>query len=236
MAHAYFHAISSARHFGGKPEDYQHLHEFMDHTKSHLADCRHRLLLHNAWGIFLAEQVLGSTITRTSDNKVVPVRPLLEQHVVEDFGFIPSLAHCLKDLPEQPLEGRADDDLEHSQKSAHEFGGEPTDYLPIHHRLNAARDILADQRHQLILHNTWGITLLLRLSGPILIRTSDSLAVPARPLLEAHIRHDLGYIPSLEDMLSPIPIKPWMHREAMPISSYGHTANAARTTARTLSQ
>jgi hypothetical protein len=30
----------------------------MDQTKAQVADCRHRLILHNSFGIFLCEQLL----------------------------------------------------------------------------------------------------------------------------------------------------------------------------------
>lgn len=53
MSHPYYHAVSSARRFGGAPEDYLAVHQFFDQTKAHLADCRHRLVLHNSFGTFL---------------------------------------------------------------------------------------------------------------------------------------------------------------------------------------
>jgi hypothetical protein len=63
VSHPYYHAVSSARRFGGTPEDYLAVHQFFDQTKAHLADCRHRLVLHNSFGIFLAEQLFGVTMT-----------------------------------------------------------------------------------------------------------------------------------------------------------------------------
>jgi len=59
MAHSYHHAVSSARRFGGDPEDYQELHSFMDSTKATWADQRHRAVLHNSFGIFLTEEIFG---------------------------------------------------------------------------------------------------------------------------------------------------------------------------------
>lgn len=99
MAHAYYHAVNSAKHFGGVPEDYMELHQWMDHTKAHVADARHRVLLHNSWGIFLGEQIFGATITRKSDGKIVPVRTIFEKHVIEDIGRIMSVDECLRELP-----------------------------------------------------------------------------------------------------------------------------------------
>lgn len=63
MAHPYHHAVSSARQFGGVPEDYQAIHDWFDETKSMIADVRHRAARHHAEGIFVCEQVFGTTIT-----------------------------------------------------------------------------------------------------------------------------------------------------------------------------
>lgn len=98
MANSYHHAVSSARRFGGVPEDYQPLHDWMDRTKSAWADSRHRAVLHNTFGIFLGEEHFGHTIT-ISTGKKVPVRLVLEQHVYEDCGFIPTIEQWLEGLP-----------------------------------------------------------------------------------------------------------------------------------------
>lgn len=98
MSHPFFHSKSSVKKFGGTTEDYQKLHNWMDATKAFIPDCRHRLLLHNAFGIFLGEQVFGVVLKRASDGREVPVRPILEQHIIEDFGYIPTLEECFKDI------------------------------------------------------------------------------------------------------------------------------------------
>ena len=90
----YIHCKNSVRRFGGKPEDYQEIHDFFDQTKAHVADMRHRAILHNSFGIFLAEQVFGTYITN-SDGKKVQVRDVGEQHVLEDMGFIPSVQNWM---------------------------------------------------------------------------------------------------------------------------------------------
>lgn len=102
MAHPYHHARSSARKFGGTPDDYLYLHAWFDQTKAHIADSRHRLILHNSFGIFLLEQQFGVTFTRTSDGKEVPTRLIGEQHVLEDFGRIPTLEECLRSTQLEP--------------------------------------------------------------------------------------------------------------------------------------
>ena len=97
MAHPYHHAISSSRKYGGKPEDYTAIHAWFDQTKAHIADSRHRAILHSSLGIFICEQVFGTTITN-SDGKVVPVRFIGEQHVKEDMSFIPTVSQWFETL------------------------------------------------------------------------------------------------------------------------------------------
>lgn len=98
MADAYHHAVSSARKFGGVWEDYYKVHEFMDSSKDHLADARHRVVLHNTFGIAIAQRVFGEVLTRASDGKLVPVRQVVEQHIIEDLGYIPTLERCLEGM------------------------------------------------------------------------------------------------------------------------------------------
>jgi hypothetical protein len=90
VSHTYHHAVSSARLYGGKPEDYQAIHDWFDQSKESMADFRHRAVRHHAEGIFEAEKVFGITI-KVSSGRRVPVRLIGEQHVKEDCGgIIPS--------------------------------------------------------------------------------------------------------------------------------------------------
>ena len=101
MAHPFMHAKSSAKKFGGQPDDYIHIHNWIDQTKAHFADLRHRAILHSSFGIFLCEQVFGVTIERKSDGKTVPLRPIAEQHVFEDLGRIPTIQDWIAEIPLQ---------------------------------------------------------------------------------------------------------------------------------------
>lgn len=91
----YLHSKYSAKKYGGKPEDYMDLHLWLDQTKSHIADNRHRIFLHNSFGIQLLADKFGETRTN-SDNKTYSVRDVGEDHILQDLGFIPSLDYCLK--------------------------------------------------------------------------------------------------------------------------------------------
>ena len=101
MSNPLVHAERSARKWGGSADDYLPLHQWFDATKGHLADNRHRMLLHNSFGILLAEQVFGLALSNSSGRRVF-VRDLATQHVLEDLGFVPSVSQCLEELPLSP--------------------------------------------------------------------------------------------------------------------------------------
>ena len=94
----YYHARNSVKKHGGKPEDYLPIHDFIDSSKAHIADIRHRALLHSSFGIFLAEQVFGTYLTN-SDGIKVQVRDIAEEHVIDDMGTIPVVADWLRTMP-----------------------------------------------------------------------------------------------------------------------------------------
>jgi hypothetical protein len=98
MSHPYYHSKSSVKRYKGKIEDYLPLHNFLDQSKAHIATSNHRMWLHNSGGCFLGEQVFGLTI-KNSDGIDVPTRKILEDHILEDFGWIPTLAECLDKIP-----------------------------------------------------------------------------------------------------------------------------------------
>lgn len=105
MAHPLVHAQSSAKKFGGKPEDYLAVHNWFDESKAYFADFRHRALRHHAEGIFLAEKLFGVTVVNSG--KRIPVRYVGEQHVREDLGRIPTAQDWLSEIkPQRWMYGR----------------------------------------------------------------------------------------------------------------------------------
>jgi hypothetical protein len=90
MAHPLQHAKSSAKKFGGVPEDYLHIHEWFDETKAWYGHSKHRIFRHHSEGIFECERIFGDSFLN-SDNKTVYTRYVGEQHVREDcYGYIPT--------------------------------------------------------------------------------------------------------------------------------------------------
>ena len=106
MAHPFEHAQSSARKFGGKPEDYLAIHRWFDESKVFFPDFRHRALRHHTEGIFLAERIFGVTVINL-DGVAVPVRYVGEQHVREDLRRIPTVQDWLiRICPERWMYGQ----------------------------------------------------------------------------------------------------------------------------------
>lgn len=102
MSKPHIHANSSVRRYGGSPEDYMAIHNFMDSSKSAMPDGRHRALTHNSWFIGAGgplELAFGATITNSS-GRVVSVRDIGEDHILEDFGlkFIPTAQDYLAEM------------------------------------------------------------------------------------------------------------------------------------------
>lgn len=101
----WLHAKSSAAKYGGKPDDYLPIHDFMDSSKASLADVRHRAIFHSSFGIFIVERVFGTNI-KNSDGRDISVRDIAEQHVMEDLGFIPTMEQWLRNMRIEPWMNR----------------------------------------------------------------------------------------------------------------------------------
>lgn len=97
----HLHANASVSKFGGKAEDYIEIHNFIDSSKAHFPDMRHRSLLHSSFGIFICERIFGVTMTN-SDGKVFSVRDVAEEHVLQDLGTIPTVQDYLQHMTPEP--------------------------------------------------------------------------------------------------------------------------------------
>lgn len=100
MSKAIFHAMSSAKHFGGDYKDYLEIHRFMDSSKTAFADNRHRVLTHNSWFVnTVIERVFGVYLIN-SEGKKVSTLDVAEQHILDDFGgkFIPTAQDYITEM------------------------------------------------------------------------------------------------------------------------------------------
>ncbi len=99
MGNVQFHSESSARRFGGTSDDYVPIHKFLDQSKLHLADWRHRALLHTTFGVALCEHFFGDLYKRPSDGQHVATRTIAEVHILEDMKAILTPADFLREMP-----------------------------------------------------------------------------------------------------------------------------------------
>lgn len=97
----YLHGIKHASKYGGVPEDYADIDDFIDSSKACVPDMRHRALLHNSFGCFLVERVFGRTRVN-SEGKMYSPRDVAEDHILQDLGFIPTVEKYLNNMSLQP--------------------------------------------------------------------------------------------------------------------------------------
>lgn len=109
------------------------------------------------------------------------------------------------------------DAYHHAQSSVRRWGGTVEDYLRLHQFLDSTKRSWADPRHRAILHNTFGIGVLIDVFGQTLT-TSTGRVVPTRWVGEQHCFEDVGFIPTIEDWLRQTPMTDWMRKGARTFS------------------
>ncbi len=104
---SWYHAVSSAGKYGGTPEDYIDIHEFIDSSKRIIGDIRHRSLYHHTEGIWLCQRLFGRILPITVNGKAkqVPIRLVAELHIEQDLGWIPSPKDYIDGMPIKPWMG-----------------------------------------------------------------------------------------------------------------------------------
>jgi hypothetical protein len=90
------HSLLSKKKFNGEAEDYLEIHKFIDTSKLFYFHIKHRILLHNTYGIELCIQKFGETLTNSQNQKVL-IRDVAAEHCKEDLmGVVPTLNNWFK--------------------------------------------------------------------------------------------------------------------------------------------
>lgn len=97
------HSLLSKKKFNGSAEDYLHIHKFIDISKLFYFDIKHRILLHNTYGIDICIQKFGETLLN-SEGQTILVRDIAAEHCKEDLmGIVPTLNNWFKYVDESML-------------------------------------------------------------------------------------------------------------------------------------
>lgn len=224
MANPQVHARSSARKFGGVWHNYIDLHSFLDSSKLHYAKASHRALLHHEFGKALAVDIFTneyvSAVHAWDDEVAIKCSrefhtKVVEQHFEEDFNrFVPSVEIWFEgsDEEKRPQMLRCLSIEEQCVESVRHFGGQSDDYLALHSFIDSITNECKGAWG--ITHSTFGLSLAEKKFGYV-IGPRD---VPTRTAAEKHILAEFGEIPSAQDWLEALPIRPWMYNQATQLS------------------
>ena len=99
----------------------------------------------------------------------------------------------------------------HAQSSSQKWGGIPEDYIEIHDWFDETKQFTGDWTHRSLRHHAAGIQWAIEKFGHS-ITTSDKKTVPTKIIAEQHVLEDCGFIPTVQDWLSPLRKTPvdWM--------------------------
>lgn len=225
MANPQVHARSSVRKFGGHWTDYIYLHSFLDSSKLHWAKAQHRALLHHEVGLHLAVLIFGKkdpdgTNILPISGQYWPVKgpkieSVIEQHFSEDFTkYTPTIVQWWEgsdpELRPKAIRVLTLDEL--CDESVRYFGGQPEDYMKLHQFMDTCEGLVPGAEG--ITHSTFGLGLAELALGWVV----GTREVPTRTVAEKHILAQFGSIPTAQDWLSSIPVRPWMYNQASQLS------------------
>jgi hypothetical protein len=97
----------------------------------------------------------------------------------------------------------------HAKLSVKRHGGVIEDYMDIHNFIDSSKACVPDIRHRAILHSSFGCFIVEQMFGAVR-KNSDGKEYSPRDEAEAHIKEDLGFIPTMEHYLNNMTIQPWM--------------------------
>lgn len=99
----------------------------------------------------------------------------------------------------------------HAELDAKKYGGNYEDYLSIHQLMDISKSYFPDIRHRCLTHTSFSLMLFEKIFGEVFIN-SEGKTVSTKDIVEDHILSDYRgkFLPTPQDWLSLIPIRPWM--------------------------
>lgn len=198
MAHSYFHTKSSYEKFGGDYKAHEDLHNWFDATKAVTANFRHRALRHFDTSHMLYPSGLWSS-------KYPILDQAFNQHLKEDFGFVPKLNFWLDCLEEQDwMKPVIKDPTKIPGFIAKKFGGVYEDYeFLVEFFESYSRLTDYSIKGNYVSNHSWGIFDLEAIEG-VTFKRSDGKDVPTRFFAEKYLIFKYGKIPTALDWLENI--------------------------------
>ena len=188
--HPYHHAVSSAKIFGGRWEDYAPVHHWFDATKISMPHFLHRALRHHKEGISEASRIFKPI-------NGISIEAIGNQHMQEDCGLIPSASDWFKGHHIDLKIKKEIPSLEElCQKSSIKFGGDLEDYKDLHSWFLQTEKWIPEPSHLILRHHSFGIFEAEEKFG-ILYKN----IAPTRILAESHVSRTLGSIKSASHYL-----------------------------------
>lgn len=101
----------------------------------------------------------------------------------------------------------------HAESTAKRYGGDWTEYLPIHEFMDSHKSAFPDQRGRALTHSSWFVqTILPRVFGSTITNSNGRVLSVIQIGLD-HIAEDYAgkFIPTAQDWLQEIEYKDWMN-------------------------
>lgn len=221
------HAQISRKTYGGSWHDYIEVHSFLDSSKAACAHFKHRFFLHHREGIELGAKIFGESVIN-SDNRTIPTRRLLTDHLIEDVGrevtvddwgcalFPPEDDSFYKFLTRRrDLVERGEVPGENELLRAFNLNSE--DIVRIKSFLNRPLESSSHPAALLITHNSFGVFLAEKLFGCAFVKDcgkvddgSKRQLVAVREVFERLIFLRMKSVPSPSEIVARTATEDWM--------------------------
>jgi len=103
--------------------------------------------------------------------------------------------------------------LVHSKSSVKRWGGQVSDYLPLHELLDSPKVTMNNNTSRMLTHNVWFCYHIIPKIFGYNITNSDGKSVDTVDIAMLHVAEDfrMKFVPTAQDYLKHIQLQPWMN-------------------------
>lgn len=205
--HPLHHAKSSFKKFPEIPyEVHLEIHNWMDASKAHVGNWRHRFVRHHDLGWYLWNQ----------SHQMAMCYHIAKLHIEEDLGFVPKASDWVGSI--QPEEWMLKDFLDYQSLLHYKYGGKKKEYEDIVKFFVHPTRLISKDPHPLaraFRFHSMGIFEAEKVFG-IEYEISNK-KIPTRFLGEKIVQETFGFIPSVAQWANSLQIQPWMLTSKKPL-------------------